>query len=250
MDFKARDALFEKAFDYQADGQYDKAIEELNKVLHIDPNYVEAYYLMGNIYNLMEKNDKAISFYEKVLKIDPMYSKARYMLDLLVDEGKGTSEIIEERKKCKEAEVYFYQGIEYFNAGNFEKAIEAFKSAIEVSPEYHQAYYNIGVVYYHYTGDIKRAEDFWKKTLEFDPKNPKVFLNLGIIAYKRGKIEEAVSYWEKIASDNIPLAQAYCNLSVMYHERGDTKKSIEYLEKALNFNPDYKVAKENLEQLK
>lgn len=249
MDLKARGSFFEKAFELQSCGQYDKAIEELNKALHIDPHFVEAQYLMGNIYNLMGDTDKAVTFYEKVLKIDPMYSKAKYMLDLLVDEGKGTSEVLEDRKKCKEAEVYFCGGVESFNTKDYEKAIEDFRKAIEIAPEHHQAYYNLGVIYYH-TGDIKRAEDFWKKTLDFDSKNPKVFLNLGILSYKNGKIDEAVSFWERVAADNIPLAQIYCNLGVVYCERGDTKKGKEYLDKALTFNPDYKIAKENLAEVK
>ncbi|MDD5773235.1 MAG: tetratricopeptide repeat protein [bacterium] len=248
MDLKARRSLFEKAFAFQDDEQYDKAIEELNKVLHIDPNFVEAHYLMGNVYNLMGNTDKAVLSYEKVLRIDPMHSKAKYMLDLLVDEGKGTPEILEDRKKCENAEVYFCNGVESFNTKNYEKAIEAFRKAIEISPEHHQAYYNLGVIYY-YTGDMKRAQDFWKKALDYDPKNPKVFLNLGILAYKNGKIEEAVSFWEKVAVDKIPLAQVYCNLGVVYSERGETKKAKEYLSKALDCNPNYELVKDNLKQI-
>ncbi|MFH1288910.1 MAG: tetratricopeptide repeat protein [bacterium] len=248
MDLKDKEALFEKAFDLQSSGQYDKAVECLDELLCIDPNFVEAHYLMGNVYNLMGKTDKAISSYEKVLKIDPMYSKAKYTLDLLVDEGKGTSAIIEEQKKYKEAECYFFNGIEFFNAKNFEKAIEFFEKAVEVSPEYHQAYYNLGVAYY-CNGDKKRAEGFWKKTLDYDSKNPKVFFNLGVLAYKTGKVNEAVSFWERIAADNIPLAQVYCNLGVVYNERGDTKKAIEYLRKALGFDPDCEIAKENIKCL-
>lgn len=249
MDLKTRNALFEKAFDFQANGQYDRAVEELNKLLHIDPDFVEAHCLLGNIYNLTGETDKAVLCYRNGLKIDPTCSKAKYMLDLLMDEGKkGTSDIIEEREKYKEAEIYFSKGLESFSAKDFEKAIEFFKKAVEVSPEYHQAYYNLGVVYYH-NGDREKAEGFWKKTLDYDARNPKVFFSLGVLSYKAGKLDEAISFWENVVADDVHLPQVYCNLGVAYYERGDKRKALKYLRKAISFEPDYKLARENIEQV-
>ncbi len=46
-------------------GQYDKAVDRLEKVLSIDSQLVEAYYYLGHAYANMGEKDKAIRNFEK-----------------------------------------------------------------------------------------------------------------------------------------------------------------------------------------
>ena len=55
---------------YQERGRQKEAIEELAKVLSIDPGYVKAYNGMGVSYDLLRDFRKAIESYEKALQLN------------------------------------------------------------------------------------------------------------------------------------------------------------------------------------
>jgi tetratricopeptide (TPR) repeat protein len=38
-------------------------------------------------------------------------------------------------------------GVAYNELGKYQKAINAYKEAIKIKPDYHEAYYNMGVAY-------------------------------------------------------------------------------------------------------
>ena len=70
------------------DGEYEKAIVELNKAIELDPEYAEAYYNRGLAYNNSGEMAKAISDYEKCVELsnDPELLEAAQMrLDALTE---------------------------------------------------------------------------------------------------------------------------------------------------------------------
>lgn len=76
--------LIELAKFYFLNSKYDEAINELNKVLEINPGNSEAYYNLGLIYENKNQYEKAREMYEKALSIDPDYKLAREHLNKLV----------------------------------------------------------------------------------------------------------------------------------------------------------------------
>jgi tetratricopeptide (TPR) repeat protein len=44
-------------------------------------------------------------------------------------------------------EAYYSIGVAYANLSKFEKAIEAYEKAIKIKPDFNEAYYSIGVAY-------------------------------------------------------------------------------------------------------
>ena len=45
-----------------------------------------------------------------------------------------------------DAKLDYNQGIDFYKLGMYERAIESFRSAIRVYPDYIDAYYNLGIV--------------------------------------------------------------------------------------------------------
>ena len=52
-------------------GRYEESIEDYNTVLEIDPKLANAYINRGSAYSHLEKYEKAIADYEKGLGLDP-----------------------------------------------------------------------------------------------------------------------------------------------------------------------------------
>lgn len=74
-------------------------------------------------------------------------------------------------------------------------AVKHLSKAIEIWPEYKDAYNNLGVVYMD-MGNLQDAYAVYKQTYERFPDYNKGLYNLGITVYKLGKYEEAERYLE------------------------------------------------------
>ena len=63
-------------------------------------------------------------------------------------------------------------GIAYGNLGRYQDAIEAYKQAIRIKPDYAEAHYNLGIAYL-VTGDKDSALEEYKilKTLDAEKAN-------------------------------------------------------------------------------
>jgi tetratricopeptide (TPR) repeat protein len=66
------------------EGREEEAIEDINKLIALDPNNASFYYVLGNIYSNEEKSvydvDKTIENYTRALEINPDYYDAVYNL--------------------------------------------------------------------------------------------------------------------------------------------------------------------------
>jgi len=60
----------------------------------------------------------------------------------------------------------------FFETGNRQKAIEAYKKAIEINPNLVDAYFNMGYTYF-YMGKLPQAAKCFEEVLKRDPNNVK-----------------------------------------------------------------------------
>ncbi len=65
------EVIMQKSRIYQRLNKNDKAIEELNKLIELDPKDSQAYGMKAEIYQAMGKKDLALETYNKILLIDP-----------------------------------------------------------------------------------------------------------------------------------------------------------------------------------
>ena len=97
----------------------------------------------------------AVAKYNEALKLDPENAQANYeMAFTLLSSGKGSEGIAYAEKAIKTstsaqltAACYDMLGSMYDNEHQTQKAIEAYKSGIQVNPKYQRLYYNLGLTY-------------------------------------------------------------------------------------------------------
>ena len=65
-----------KGNEYFDKGMYDKAIEEFNKAIEINPNDANAYNNRGFAYGMIGNLDQAIEDYNKAIEINPKLAEA------------------------------------------------------------------------------------------------------------------------------------------------------------------------------
>ena len=79
---KQAEKHFRKGFVYQNQGNLDKAVEEYQKALQLNPNYTQVYTNLGAVYLEKQDYDRAIQQFNKVIELNYWDRKAHYNLGL------------------------------------------------------------------------------------------------------------------------------------------------------------------------
>jgi|GEM_PF-727060 len=159
-------------------------------------------------------------------------------------------ELLDRDLDYKKAEILNNLGISYNDMGDYGKAIECYKKALEIGknalgnnhPDIALYYNNLGSSYYS-IGDYKRAIEYHEKALEIN-NHPDVTLsynNLGTAYSRLGDYNKAIEYHKKALEiikntfgDNHPdVAVTYNNIGGIYNDLGDYRLAIVFFEKAL-----------------
>ncbi len=103
---------------YEKAGRIDKAVDDYQKTISLNPGDDQAYFNLGVIYHRAGAQDKAIEYYSDSLAINPNRSEA-----------------------------FHNRGVIYSQNGQPDKALDDFDRAIELNPDMDIAYYNRATLY-------------------------------------------------------------------------------------------------------
>ena len=130
------------------------------------------------------------------------------------------------------AEDYLQLGIERGASGKHGDAIEAFKKALSVNPDYIPAYLSLGNAYGN-TGRYKESIASYKEGIQLNPRHPEVpqmEMNIAWVAHKINDNKTAVLYAKKAIqsytdrNDYAGVAMAASRLRMIEEKSGNNKK--------------------------
>ena len=92
---------------------------------------------------------------------------------------------------------WFQKGYNAYVNKEYDKAISFYLKAIELDPDYADAYVNLGVTYKNQGNNIKAIESY-EKAIELDPVNAGAYVNLGNCYYE-SDFSTTLIYYKKAA---------------------------------------------------
>ncbi|NCP08077.1 MFS transporter [bacterium] len=95
-----------------------------------------------------------------------------------------------------EPDLFFSLGIALREAGEREKAVEAFEKAASLDSEHLRVRNSLGVEYL-ISGDLAKAEGLFREALKIHPGYATAFFNLAQVSLRRGEKGEAISHLRK-----------------------------------------------------
>ncbi|AZN35933.1 L,D-transpeptidase Cds6 family protein [Iodobacter ciconiae] len=96
---------------------------------------------------------------------------------------------------------------------------------------------------------LPQALDRADKYLAKSPKEPSIRFLRGIILTEMGRTEEGIKAFTQLSADNPQLPEPYNNLAVLYAQQNQLDKARAALLMAIQTNPSYATAHENLGDL-
>jgi len=255
---------------------YYNGIKFCQKAISVNPLYAEAYYNVGYGYHLKENYDMALDYYQKAVEINPNNVEAKDAL-----------ESIKEYNQTKKQQQYVDLGIQSCQKRDYNAAIKYHQQAIDLDPNYADAYSRIGEAYtckeeydnaikyykkalklnpnhadayylglsYDAKADFTNSLKYYKKALVYNPDYDPAIYKIGLIYYNRGnydlaikKINEAIRLDTKAFKPRPYTAWLYNSLGLAYSKKGNQVAAIQNYQKALKIEPGFEQAQINLEQ--
>ena len=100
-----------------------------------------------------------------------------------------------------DAKLDYNQGIDFYKLGMYERAIESFRSATRIYPDYVDAYYNLGTIL-EYLKNYSEATVVFKQIYLRNPHDYEVILKLANLASKEANYTKAAEYIKLIPPTN------------------------------------------------
>lgn len=140
-----------------------------------------------------------------------------------------------------DAKTYYKLGNDYYEKGEYEKAIENYNMAILLNPIFSEAYFNRALSYYQLKNFEKSIADY-SKSSELDPNNPIIYNNRGDAYYRKQDFNNAIKDYDKAISLNPDYLKAFYNRGLSYASNEDYEKAVEDFSKVVQLKPDFAEA--------
>jgi tetratricopeptide (TPR) repeat protein len=196
----------------------DRAAATADSLIRLYPDEKEAYLFRGALYEELDKNyDAALGCYGKAVGADSGYAQAvmslGYAYSTLGDQQKGV-ELMQRyiRLAPDAADPRASYADLLVRAGRYDEALEQYRKALELKPDYWYAVREIGTVY-SILGRLKEAEEQFHRSLSLLPPGPEIeaarLVADASLDSRRGNFSEASAQFRRaLAIDSVNYAAA------------------------------------------
>ncbi len=127
--------------------------------------------------------------------------------------------------------AYYLLGISHLKLGELDQAIADYSKVIELNPDKVRAYYDRAVAKTE-LGNYEQAVADYDRAIELAPNNETIYLNRGIAKMKQGKLQQAIADYTQAIELNSELGDAYANRGITKAALGNKDDAITDLETA------------------
>jgi protein O-GlcNAc transferase len=234
----------------------DKALRQAQSHLKAG-ELVEAETLYKQVLSKFPKNKKAIQGYQKLkagitskgsVNSEPPQEQIDALISLY-HQGRF-EEVLSKIKHLirlfpKANALFNTQGASNAALKRYDDAIDSYKQALKIKPDYADAYSNMGNVLKD-KGDLNAAIDSYKKAIKLKPDYADAYNNMGISLKDKGDLDAAIESYKKALKIKPDLAEAYYNMGTSLKDKGELEAAIDSYKQALKINPDYSEAYYNM----
>ncbi|HVZ71034.1 MAG TPA: tetratricopeptide repeat protein [Polyangia bacterium] len=196
-------------------GNYDKAADDFERALSIQPGSRKTVLAYGESLRRAHRPQKAAKVYAKWLDSDPNDVEMRTRYGQVLREAGDLEAALDQARQVL--------AIGGSSGENLAQAVVAYNA--------------LGLTYYK-MGKLDLAETAFRKASDLDAKSAFVWNNLGLVAFDRGHDQEAFLNFQKASELDPKYVQARLNKAVVYMDCGDYKKARAELEEAVKIDPN------------
>jgi tetratricopeptide (TPR) repeat protein len=198
----------------------DEAIRLFSEAIRLDPGMKDAYYERADLYWEQAEYDLAVTDYRTLLGLDP----------------------------AEPAELHYFVGLIYLERGeeeerpaDYDLAIEEFDRAIEIDPDYADAYFERGNAYL-YQEENEQALADYNRVLQIDTEYADAYYNRGWVLSLQGEWHSAIAEYSKYLALEPDDMYAYLERGKAFYNDGQGHYAVKDFSQAIRLDGDYSYA--------
>jgi tetratricopeptide (TPR) repeat protein len=208
-----RNADLQVALSLDAAGKPDLAIKRLKSLIAANPRDIDALTTLATINRTAKRYDEAAKLYTRAIDAITGDNPRNWL-------------------------IYYFRGIAYERAQQWQKAEADFLKALEITPEEPQVLNYLGYSWIDRGLNLDRATDMIKKAVELRPNDGYIVDSLGWAYYKQDKFEEAVAQLERAIAIKADDATINDHLGDAYWKVGRKLEATFQWAHARDLNPE------------
>lgn len=208
-----RNADLQVALSLDAAGKPDLAIKRLKSLIAANPRDIDALTTLATINRTAKRYDEAAKLYTRAIDAITEDNPRNWL-------------------------IYYFRGIAYERAQQWQKAEADFLKALEITPEEPQVLNYLGYSWIDRGLNLDRATDMIKKAVELRPNDGYIVDSLGWAYYKQNKFEEAVAQLERAITIKADDATINDHLGDAYWKVGRKLEATFQWAHARDLNPE------------
>lgn len=180
--------------------QNQESIKSVSRILQIDKQNADAFFLMGLNLKEMNEKDRAIAAFKNAVAADADLVDGWVNLGILLEEKKDNKSIeyIETalRIDSTSEEALHAKALFFQNRNKLKEAIAVYKKIPTFDRNNADAYYNIGLLYMD-LDSIKQAKNNFQIAVSVDPQYILGYFYRGVASEKLGELKEAKADYQQ-----------------------------------------------------
>lgn len=169
----------------------------------------------------------------------------------LTAEGKSTEAIALYQQAVAQdadhADAHEGLALAFSLASDWASAEKHFAKLIQLQPMQARHYINLGTMY-NRKGEFQKAVDTLRRALQRDRKNAHAYFNLGLAYRKLKQTAMSVNAYKEAIKFSPEFAEAYLNLANVLMDMGSLQQAVQMFKKAVELKPNSEKAKKALDK--
>src|SRR5262249_28010222 len=202
--------LYEKSLDTESRAHFQKAVS-------LDPNFARAELALANA---APTRGEFFDHLHKAVALADKASSGEKLL-ILATEAAATANPARQRDYLgqlaaaypNDETAHFYLAGSYLEQQEYAPAIEHYKKATELAPDYSNAYNLLGYAYKQ-SGDYASSEKAFQRYIELLPRDPNPYDSYAELLLKMGRFEDSIVQYRKALEIDPNFLNAYQGLSI------------------------------------
>jgi tetratricopeptide (TPR) repeat protein len=279
--------LFERAKYYADIGIFNSAIDDMNKLIGLEPRNPDHYHYLADLYMDSAQSRFAVFTMQKVIDMYPTRIQSLLKLSeiyFIIREYDNSIESINSILYLSPGnpEAYYMLGVNFKEINEYAKARNSFLTAVERDANHTDSWIQLGLlaeenkdekaeIYYNnairsdtsslealhhlafYYQEHNRMDDaleIYRQMGIKSPGNASSFYNSGLIYLKLDSLERAYENFTIVINTNRTNPRPYYYRGLVNFIIGDMEKAANDLEQALKLDPGFKEAEDKLKTIK
>jgi len=181
---------------------YKKADEYLDMAAQVEPHNANMFFVRGMLHRDKKENKLAILNFQKAAENNPEYYEAYMMLGLIFSEMNDTIAIQYYHTACnlnpKEIQPHYNLGMFYQENDRYNQAFGEYQYILRnLDNSYPYAFFNQGYIYMIYLGEYEKAIQYFDSALAAKPDYVEAIYNKGFCFEKLKKYDKAKEFYNQ-----------------------------------------------------